>query len=170
MFSDMTYGGVAGYDMTTQEVTSGGVSVSMTGSGFSLKGFGDLPISGPLGMVGRLGLMQFNVTGSNSGTAYKTEILYATADLLLRYNFGEDGFVPFALAGLGLHFPLSKTSNVLDPQRISATTVFFAGGGFHYTLSETSYFTLTAEYGMFPPSNDVKTSMIAARAGMGFKF
>lgn len=170
MFGDMTYGALAGYDMSTQEVTSSGTSVSMTGSGFSLKGFADLPIAGSLGLIGRGGITQFNVTGSVSGTSYKTEIMYAVADLLLRYNFGEDGFVPFALGGLGLHFPLSKSSNVLDVQRVSATTVFFAGGGFHYALSDSSYVTVTAEYGMFPPSNDVKTSMISARAGMGFRF
>lgn len=178
MFGDMTYGALVGYDMATQEVTSTnsgtGVSttISMTGAGYSLKGFGDLPIAGDLGLLGRLGVTQFSVKGGSlpSGEGGKTDITYAVADLLLRYNFGESGLIPYGLAGLGLHFPLSKTSNVLDVQRVSATTVFFLGGGFHYTQGESSYFTLDAEYGMFPPSNDVKTSMIAARAGMGFRF
>mgnify|MGYP001561528125 CR=1 FL=1 len=168
VFSDMTYGVLVGLDSATQEVTASGSSISMAGSGFSLKGYGDLPIAGSLGMTGRLGATQFSVKGSSGGVDYKTDILYATADLLLRYNFGDDGFVPYGTGGLGLHFPISKSSNVLDTQRVSATTVFFLGGGFHYTMGETSFFTLGAEYGMFPPSNDVKTSMISLRAGLGW--
>jgi hypothetical protein len=69
---------------------------------------------------------------------------------------------------MGLHYPLSKSSGVLDVQRISATTIFFLGGGFNYSLGDSMYIHATAEYGLFPPSNDVKTSLIALRAGVGW--
>ncbi len=165
LFKDMTIGLLGGYSMDTQTISSP-VSASMTGSGFSIKGFADVPVSGGLALYARAGAEQFNAQGS----AYKTEILYAALDLMLKYSFGDGSMHPFAMGGLGLHFPVSKSSNILDVNRISSTTVFYAGGGINFVMSGNSYFQLTGEYGMFPPSNDVSTSLIAARAGMGFRF
>jgi hypothetical protein len=158
----ITYGGVIGYGSTSQTVavTKGGVSetIAMTGSSISLKGFADLPISENFGVAG---------SSPNLG-AVETKIMYLSADVLMRYLFLEGKFRPFPLLGMGLHYPLSKSSGVLDVQRISATTIFFLGGGFNYTLNETMYLHATLEYGLFPPSNDVKTSLIAGRIGVGF--
>jgi hypothetical protein len=169
----ITYGGVIGYGSTSQTVavTKGGVSetIAMTGSSISLKGFADLPISGNFGVLGRVGIENFGVAGSSPNLgAVETKIMYLSADVLMRYLFLEGKFRPFPLLGMGLHYPLSKSSGVLDVQRISATTIFFLGGGFNYTLNETMYLHATLEYGLFPPSNDVKTSLIAGRIGVGF--
>ncbi len=167
LFKDMTIGAVVGYAMDSQTVSISGQSIAMTGSGFSAKGFADIPIAGSLSLLPRAGAEQFNVQNGNS----KTSILYAVGDLILKYAFADSGFIPFGLAGLGIHFPLSKSSELaLDVNRISSTTVFYAGGGFNYAISGSSYFQLTAEYGYFPPSNDVTTSMIAVRSGLGFRF
>lgn len=165
LFKDMTIGLLGGYTMDTQTISSP-VSAAMTGSGFSVKGFADIPVTGGLALYARAGAEQFNVQGS----AYKTEILYAALDLMLKYDFGEGGMHPFAMGGLGLHFPVSKSSNILDVNRISSTTVFYAGGGVNLVIGSNSYVQLSGEYGMFPPSNDVSTSLLAARAGMGFRF
>jgi len=171
--SSMSYGVLGGYGITSQTVavTKSGVSesVAMNGNSMSLKGFVDLPISGDLGVLGRVGFENFGVTGNSPSLgAVETKILYLSADLLLRYNLMDGNFRPFPLLGMGLHYPLSKSSGVLDVQRISATTIFFVGGGFNYSLSNTMYLHATGEYGIFPPSNDVKTSLIAIRAGVGF--
>lgn len=166
LFKNMTLGAVFGYTMDTQNVSTGGTSYAMSGTGFSLKGLADIPVMGHLALLARGGAEQFNVQVGS----VKTEILYATLDLLLKYGFSDGAFVPFVMGGLGLHFPLSKSSNILDNNRISSTTVFFGGGGINYAMSGTSYIHLTAEYGMFPPSNDVTTSMISLRGGMGFRF
>lgn len=173
-FSDLTVGAVLGLGLTGQDVTATNPSnqsetISMTGSGFSLKAFGDLPISGNLGAIGRVGLEKFGVSGTSQGGAeVKTDIMYLTADLLLRYTFLDGDFKIFPLGGLGLHYPISKSSDVLNVQQISATTIFFFGGGMQYKFSDTMYATATAEYGLFPPSNDVKTSLIAVRGGVGW--
>lgn len=176
-FGDLTFGAVAGYAMDSQSVTvtsndgSTSETIAMSGSGFSLKGFGDMPVSGPIGVIGRVGIEQFNVSGSSTSLgSRKTSIMYATVDLMLRYNFMEGDIVPFGAIGLGIHFPLSKTSDVLNTQQVSSTSVFFFTGGLNYKLSETMYLTAMGEYGFFPPSNEVKTSMIAGRAGVGFRF
>lgn len=167
LYKDMTIGALLGYSMDNQSVTSTAIGTqAMSGSGFSLKGFADIPVIGKLAILTRAGAEQFNV---QSG-AYKSEILYATLDLMLKYSFGDGHFVPFGMGGLGLHFPLSKSSNVLDVNRISSTTVFYGGGGLNYAMSGKSYIQATVEYGMFPPSNDVTTSFIAARFGMGFRW
>jgi hypothetical protein len=177
MFGDMTLGALGGYAMDSQSVTTictatGGTAetIAMSGSGFSAKAFGDMPISGPLGVIGRAGIEQFNVSGNSSCGGVKTSIMYVTADLLLRYRLMEGSFQPFAQVGLGLHFPMSKTSDVLDVNKISATSVFFFGAGLNYYTSNTMYIQALVEYGMFPPSTDVKTSMIAVRGGVGMKF
>jgi hypothetical protein len=176
MFGDMTIGGLVGFAMDSQTVsTTCGTgnpieSIAMSGSGFSAKGFGDLPISGPLGVIGRAGIEQFNVSGNSTCGGVKTSIMYVTADLLLRYRFMEGSVQPFGQVGLGLHFPMSKTSDVLDVSKISATSVFFFGAGLNYYISPTMYVQALAEYGLFPPSTDVKTSLIAIRGGVGIKF
>jgi hypothetical protein len=147
-------------------VVSSGTTQVMTGSGFSAKGFVDVPVTGSLGLLSRIGVEQFNVAAGLS----KTEIMYAAADLMLKYTFNEGTFVTFAMGGLGLHFPISKTSNVLNINQISSTTVFYGGGGFNWLIAGSTYLQATAEYGMFPPSNDVATTFIAARSGLGFRF
>lgn len=174
MFSDLTVGAVLGFSSNKQDVdtrtesTNEVVPVSMSGSGFSLKAFGDLPISGNFGAIGRVGLEKFGVSGSTAIGEKKTDIMYLTADLLLRYSFLDGDFKIFPLGGLGLHYPISKSSGVLNVQQISATTIFFLGGGMQYKFSDTMYATASAEYGLFPPSNDVKTSLIAIRGGVGW--
>ena len=164
-------GAIAGFGMDSQTVKTvdaqgNSASVSMSGSGYSLKGFMDMPFSGSLGLIGRAGIEQMNLTGGSDNTS----IMYLTADALLRYSFGSGGFVPYVAAGLGIHFPLSKSSTVLDVPRISSTTVFFATGGMNYFMSSDMYITALAEYGMFPPSNDVSTTLIAIRGGAGWRF
>ncbi len=167
LFKDVTLGAVVGYSLDSQSVTPVGLPTqAMTGSGLSVKGFADIPVMGQLGLLTRGGVEQFNVQSADS----KTEIMYGVVDLMLKYSLSESGFVPFAMAGLGIHFPISKSSNILSANNISPTTVFYGGGGFNYAIGGSSYLQLTAEYGMFPPSNDVSTSFISARTGMGFRF
>ncbi|RYZ68683.1 MAG: hypothetical protein EOP05_16025 [Proteobacteria bacterium] len=174
-FSDLTVGAVLGFASDSQSVTGidndtqQKVTTDMSGSGFSLKAFADLPISGNLGAIGRVGLEKFSVKGSfPNGAPAATDITYLSADLLVRYNFLDGAFKIFPLGGLGIHYPISKTSGPLNVQQISATTIFFLGGGMHYKFSDSMYAVATAEYGLFPPSNDVKTSLIAVRGGVGW--
>lgn len=176
LFNQLSMGVMAGLSMDTQSVqatdsvTSTTESISMTGIGYSFKIFADVPVSGNWGLGARLGGEQFSVSGTSTAGTVKTSIVYGTGDLLLRYAFSKGHLVPFAHIGLGLHLPMSKTSDTLDVQKISTTTVFFAGGGLNYDLNKKYYFTSLIEYGMFPPSTDVTTSLIAVRLGVGYRF
>ena len=162
--------GGMGMDSQTVKDASNGNQVSMSGSGFSVKAYADMPIAGGFGVIGRAGIEQMNLAGSLNGNNYETKIMYATADAMARYSFTDGGFVPFVAGGAALHFPLSKSSNILDVPRISSTSIFIFAGGAHYHLSDTMIITAMAEYDMFLPSNDVTTSIIAVRAGAAFKF
>lgn len=168
--SKTTVGVLGGLNSATQAVTITNATTSSTvstaGMGYSLKGFADFPISGGFGATSRLGLEQFNVSGSSAST----QILYATADFLLRYNFLSGSFQPSLNTGLGIHFPISKSSNDLDPSLISSTTVLYFGAGFDYIMSNTMYLRLNAEYSFFPPSNNVKTTLMALRFGVGWTY
>ncbi len=175
--------GIAGYSIDSQTVkatnTSGSVTetVATTGSGFSLKGMGDIPLSGNLGLVGRFGFETFNTSGNSQNSlcvgntsACTTSLTYIIGDLLMRYAFSSGDFMPFVLGGLGIHYPMSKSSNILDESKISATTVFYFGGGAYLKLTDRFFVPVTAEYALFPPSNEVSTNYIALRAGFGAFF
>ena len=159
-------GGLVGFAMDSQTVTTNSRSVSMSGSGYSVKAFGDIPLSCRLGFIARGGIEQLELSGENE----KTSIMYLTVDALLRYAFSEGTFVPFAAGGLGIHYPMSKNSTILDESKIAMTSVFFADVGLNYKMSEDLYLTAHVEYGYFPPSSTVNTNFIAIRAGAGWRF
>ncbi len=175
-------GVMGGYSMDSQSAKVVNPSrtateeASMSGSGFSLLGFADIPYSGNLGFVGRAGFETFSVAGTSpsgycagGSTICTTKITYLTLDALLRYEFGSGGFVPFVAGGLGIYYPLSKATTALSPD-IGMSTVFLADLGVKYYLSPTSYIPLSVEYGLFPPGPDVSTSIIALRLGYGMAF
>lgn len=170
----MILGAVAGYAMDSQTVKLSTESVAMTGSGYSLKAILDYPISTELGLIGRGGIEMFNVSGSataarcNSSTACSTEIMYITGDLLVRYLF-DVSFHPYVAGGFGIHFPLTKKSNILDESRIASTTVFLVAAGSYIEVGD-GFIPVQLEYGYFPPSAEVTTTMIALRAGYGIRF
>lgn len=180
--SGTTVGVLAGYSMDSQsaklidQTRTQFAEVAMSGTGFSLLGFADIPYSGSLGFIGRAGIETFNVSGtapqpycSGNTSNCMTEIMYLTLDALLRYEFGSGSFVPFVAGGLGIYYPLSKETTALSPD-IGMSTVFLADLGVKYHLSPTSYIPAMVEYGLFPPGPDVSTSIIAVRIGYGMSF
>jgi hypothetical protein len=175
----MFFGVLGGLNTTSQTIKpEQGSAFTTSGMGYSVKAFGELPVMGAIGLIGRFGLEQLNMKGTvsadaatNAGASAATAITYMTGDLLLRYRFLDGSFAPFAASGLGVMIPVSKKSeNALQVNDISAITVFYLAGGFNFMLSQNSYLTASAEYGLFPPSTTVSTTMIMFRGGMGFRF
>lgn len=173
-FSTLYFGALVGMNMASQtvKVNSSTTAISMAGNGFSLKAFGDMNLTGGLGVIARAGIETLALTGNAniSGTtrAFKTDIMYVTGDFLLRYNLDLGSFVPFAAGGMGLHMPMSKQSDALGD--VPMMTVIFLNGGVNYKMSQNLYLTGLAEYGLFPPSGDVTTSFIAVRGGAAMHF
>ena len=172
-----SWGVMAGYSMDSQtakiispdRLTT--LNAAMTGTGTSLIGFADIPYSGSLGFVARGGFETFNVTGNITSafctgtTNCTSKITYLTLDALIRYKFGEGKLVPWAGAGIGIYYPISKETTALGD--IGMSTLLLVDGGINYNLSATSYIPVVLEYGYFPPSPDVSTHIIAVRVGYG---
>ncbi len=170
LYDGLTFGANATYGIAGQNVTKNAVSTPMNGSALGVKAFGDYPITNDLGLIGRVGFENFSVSGNSSVQGpVKTSLLFLNADLLLRYYFLDGAFRVFPLVGLGLTYPLSKSSDVLDLTLLTAQTVFFGGGGFNYAFSDSMYATVSVEYVYFPPGPTVTTSLIDIRAGVGFQ-
>ena len=143
--SGLYVGALLGMNHASQSVTdpSSNTTLSLSGNGFSGKVFGDMEIGSGLGVIGRFGAEQLNLTGG----IHSTKIIYATGDLLIRYHILDGTFVPFVAAGLGIHFPASKSSDNLA--EIPTMTVFFVNAGAHYRLSSSSYITAWLSTGSF---------------------
>jgi outer membrane protein W len=140
----------------------------MSGSGYSAKALADMPVSGSIGMIGRVGIEQVNLAGSS----YTTSLMYLTADLIVRYSFDMNwAMTPYIGAGFGLHYPLSKSSNILNVPQISSTTVFFLPTiGFTWPMNESMYMVGQFEYGLFPQSNSISTSLMTGRFGLAWNW
>lgn len=174
--SGILIGVVVGMNQATQEVTAVNAAnnrnetISMKGTGFSARAILDLPFMGELGILGRFGLEQFKVTGNSSVSAVSTDILYASGDALVRYNFSEGNVRPLAGIGAGLQYPVSKSSNILDLSQVSATMNLLALGGVGFAMTEKLQGLITAEYAYYLPSNNVKTNYLAFRAGVTWDY
>lgn len=174
----LVVGAIAGYAMDSQTVTvattsGGSASVAMAGTGYSIKGYGDWPLSGSYGLIGRAGLEQMQLSGSSGSTgSVNTSILYGTVDALFRLNYTEGNFSLYGAAGFGINYPLgTPSSNILDQSKISLqSVVILTPIAMNYRMNETTYITALGEYVWFPPSQSVSTNIITVRGGMGWRY
>lgn len=171
------FGVMVGYNMTTAEITLplNAETVSLDGTGFSLKALVDYPLLNWLNFRGLAGLEQFNVGGvSNQGCDGEctAEINYLSFDLWGRYVMGSGSFRPWLGVGFELMFPISKSATALDESSITNTSSspVAIGGGFDFWMSKKSYIPTQIEYVPYPSTDDVKASAIAARVGYSMTF
>ena len=166
---DMMFGILGAFGSATQNVS--GVA-DMSGSSIGVKGIFDYELFSNLGVRARLGLDMVSVTG---GTDYTTDINYLTIDLLLRYYiYRGNSFGLFANLGMGIYSPMSTDmaggpGNVgaLQEDSISTTSLLIFGGGASIPFGSWEIF-VGADYLYFPPSDDVDTTVIAAKVGLLF--
>ncbi len=173
------FGGMGGYLMNSQTTTLAqgaaySEDVAQSGNGYAAKAFGEISISGNLYFLGRFGIQTFNVAGSAiqpvcSGptTSCSTQIMYLDGDALLKYNFSGKKFSPFVSFGLGLFLPMTKASTALNS--IPTISVFFIDAGADIQIGQRAFIPLYFEYGLFPPSNQVKTNYMGLMVGYGIR-
>lgn len=170
------YGGFVGFNSSSADVKlpSNGPEVSLSGTGFSLKGFMDYPLFSWLSFRGLVGLEQFNVGGESDtvrcGGECTAEINYLGVDLWGRYVMGSGSLRPWAGLGFNLMFPVSKKATALDENSITNTSVLNLGGGFDWMMSDKSYVPFQIEYNLYPSSEGVTATAISARVGFGKSF
>lgn len=174
----MHLGIIAGASSTNADVQlpNGNPEVALSGTGFSLKGLMDYSLFPWLGFRGLAGLEQFAIGGANNtgtggcGGECTAEINYLTFDFWARYLVAEQAPRLWFGAGFSLMFPISKDSTALDEESITNTSLISVGAGYDFKMSETTHMPIQLEYNMYPSSEDVTASSIAARIGYSFSF
>lgn len=173
---DMFLGGMLGFGMDSTEVTlDTGDVAALSGTGLSFKGFFDYRLFPNIWFRGFTGIENFNGEGKNicgTGATSKCDvkIMYISFDFWGRYLFSEKDLRPWLGGGFTLLFPMSKSSSAIVESSITTTSTYGIGGGVDWFISKDSFIPLSAEYQLFPSSNQAKASIIAVRAGFGMSF
>lgn len=159
-------------DATNREETA-----NMSGTSFGLAGFYDYSFSPNLQVRGIAGYDMYDVSStiaingcdSRTSTKCNVKISYLSFYGNLKYNFTLSNLRLFVMAGTGFMYALSKSSTALKASDITLTQLFTVGGGMDYKLNSKSFIPISIEYGLFPPSEDVKASSIILRLGYGLE-
>lgn len=176
------WGAIAGYGMDSMTVNINDSVTNafkqkgdLSGTGYSIKGLFDYELFSQVWFRGTSGLEMFNVTGSalcGSGNAQtcNAKINYLTFDFLGRYVFSTGNIRPWAGAGLGLLFPMSKSATALQASSIATTNVMVIAGGADWFINPNMYIPVSIEYGILPKSDEVEAKWIALRVGVAVPF
>lgn len=176
------WGAIAGYGMDSMSVNINDSVTNafrqkgdLSGTGYSIKGLFDYELFSQVWFRGTSGLEMFNVTGSKlcgTGNAQTCDakINYLTFDFLGRYVFSKGNIRPWAGAGLGLLFPMSKSATALQASSIATTNVMVIAGGVDWFINPNMYIPVSVEYGILPKSDEVEAKWIALRIGFAVPF
>ncbi|MCO5113877.1 MAG: porin family protein [Bdellovibrionaceae bacterium] len=173
---ELAVGGVLGMVQSSANVSfNTGEKASLSGSGISIKAMGDYSLTNHIFLRGYVGTQPFEAKEGNRTCIGVVNcvmsINYLAADIWGRYIFNPDSNMRFwGGVGAGLLFPLNTgNTNAVVKSDISSTMVFQVGGGLDWFINDKFFIPVLAEYNLIPPSDDVKTSMISIRAGLGMK-
>ncbi len=181
-------GGMLGLNMANMSVSDIGDKNTnnlndskLSGTGFSAKGLVDYKLFDSIWFRGLIGMeslaMEDDPSNLVCGTQDTTftlpcivEITYVTVDLHARYVFGIGKFRPWVGGGISLLFPMSKKSSALSEDSIEIANTFIASTGLDYHFSPKWVVPVQVEFNLFPSSDTVSASFIAARLGLAYKF
>lgn len=172
---EVAIGGVLGMVQSAAEVNfTNGTSASLSGSAMSFKAMADYGLTPNIFLRGLAGTQPFEATESArtcTGANCVMSINYLSVDLWGRYVFNPtSNFRFWGGAGIGLLFPLNTDStNAVVKSDIGSTMVFQGGAGIDWYINEQFFIPLSIEYNLIPPSDDVTTSMISIRGGIGMR-
>lgn len=166
------WGGLMGYGMADQDVKDlqSGDAFSMTGSSMAFKGLYDYPIIDNLTLRGLGGAEIFSVSGNGPGTSTKigTDVTYLVVDALIKWDFMNDSSsLYYLVGGMGLYYPLSKSSSAVDVDSLTSFAIGEVGAGMEFKL-KTFSIPIEVSYYYFPTGDTVKTSVISLKTGIIF--
>ncbi|MGE5086722.1 MAG: hypothetical protein ACM3MG_10510 [Bacillota bacterium] len=152
-------------------------TVSMSGSSFGVGGFYDYILTKDISLRLLGALEQFDATGNSSitGCDSKTskncdaKIMYVSAYGLGKYYLWQSKYRFWAGAGGGFLIAVSKSSTALDASAIATNQVLTLAIGGDWQISRKNYIPVSLEYTYFPPSDTVKATGIAVKAGYGWQ-
>jgi hypothetical protein len=176
------WGAIAGYAMDSMNVAVKDSidnhdrgRADLSGSGYSIKGLFDYELFPQVWFRGLSGIEMFNVTGPakcadlNSQTC-DAKIMYWSFDFIGRYVFSNGNIRPWAGAGLGLLFPVSKSATALQASSVATTNVMMVTGGVDWFVTPNLYIPVSVEYGLLPKSDEVEANWISLRIGLAVPF
>ena len=167
--SGMMLGIMGAFGTATQNVAN---VADMSGSSMGFKGIFDYELFSGLGVKSQIGLDNVSVSGNSGSQQFETTISYLAIDLLLRYNWMiASSFGLYFNGGMGIYSPMSTdlgTNAALQEDSISTTSLLIFGAGFVIPFGSWQI-QLGGDYLYFPPSEDVDTSVIAAKLGILFE-
>lgn len=168
-------GVLAGYGMASQDVDQGNLGASsQSGSSIALRGLYDYPLFQSVYFRGMMGAEFFSVSGDGRPltnlsvvTSTGTDITYLTMDALFHWSFSKGRSSSFYLiGGLGILYPMSKSSDIIIEDSIDSLAIGEFGGGMEFHLNG---YTLPFEIAYYYfPSGDVTTSVISLKLGLLF--
>ena len=164
-----------GYGTAKQDVEQDTGTSTQSGSSLALKGLLDYPLLKTVSLQGGAGVEKFSVsgTGKNAQTQItnveiSSEITFLTTDALLKWSAYKGHTSQFyLLGGMGIFYPLSKSSDSIDSGTISTIAVGEFGLGFEFSMGGLSI-PVDLTYYLFPKSTTVSTSIISFKVGVYF--
>jgi len=174
--SVLSLGVMAGYSMDTQSIPkiTPVETITMSGSGYSVKGVGDYYFSKNLSARLSAGYEKFYTEGNGyqttTPTTFHVDISYFMLDALGRYIITPGDFAFWLGGGFGFGIPAQKDSNIIDDSSIATTTLLTVATGMDIKISDTIYIPLQVDYSFFLPATDIKTSTLGLRAGLMMNF
>lgn len=160
--SDSRLGLLIGITQNAMAIKLSSASYNLSGSGMTVSGFWDIPLSEGIFARGKAGIKQFT---SASGTS-KANFQYLGLEGSLNFKLGST----FWLGGGGAFlFSLAKDSNVVGLDISASTNSFFFGGvGANLRLGRSAIIPISIDYAMYPSGTGVSASSLLLRAGYAF--
>lgn len=156
----------AGTGTLTRDVTT-----TMGGSSFGLTGYYDHPINPRFQIRGVAGYEQLAASGSidtadcSGTTTCDFNVSYLSLYGLGKFNLTTGPSKFWLSGGMGFLIAMSKASSVLNTNQISTNQIFSLGLGYDVSLGRGKMMPIALEYGLFPPSDTVKATMLTVRLG-----
>lgn len=166
-----------GYGLASQDVTQSptlGTS-AQSGSSIALRGVYDYPLFSSVYFRGMAGGEFFSVSGdgyplSNSSvlSTVGTDITYLALDALFHWTVSKGASTNFyLLGGMGILYPMSKSSDVILEDSIDSLAIGEFGAGMEFKLNG-YVIPFEIAYYYFPSGDDVTTSVISLKLGLIF--
>ncbi len=176
---------LGGYEMDSMSMPAGNVNnvaletAAFAGTGFSLKGFYDWPLSDTFTIRLSAGYDSFNgnysakSTAINKNASATSSVTTTLIDLdgEIHWNIYRKSLttIHFDL-GYGYDYIVGLTTNLISLQAPSYLSDIYFGGGANIKMSSTSFLPVFAHYHYFQTNPGVTQSAIEVGAGWGWAF
>lgn len=173
-----SYGLIGGFYMNTLTAQPlVGSEISLSGNSFGLSAFYDKPWNekwalrtmATLHNINAEGVSQISACGGSKGCDLSAVMLGAEAIATYAFALHADYRVWIG-GGLSLHLALTKSSNVVDTDKLTTNQSVHASFGIDYRLNKKSFIPLQCDFTYSPNSYSKSMTQMMLRSGYGLEF